>query len=119
MPSTRNHKSMSSRSSSWTPARSAHNTSSRRRCLWSAGSFFCAVVGGAGLSVIGTVVGLSFIYLLGLPVAVLIYCVDRQMIMRSLPLWSSSLVCLVVGGMLSLVLLRFFPLRMGLDRPGV
>jgi hypothetical protein len=81
--------------------------------------FFCAVVGGAGLSVIGTVVGLSFIYLLGLPVAVLIYCVDRQMIMRSLPLWSSSLVCLVVGGMLSLVLLRFFPLRMGLDRPGV
>jgi hypothetical protein len=80
---------------------------------------FCAVLGQPGLLVLGTVVGLPFIYLFGLPLAVLVYCVDREMIKRSLPLWSRSVACLFLGGLLSISLFYFVPLPMGLRSPGI
>lgn len=79
----------------------------------------CVVLGLPGLLVFGTLFGLPFIYLFGLPPAVLIYCVDREMIDRSLPLWSRSIACLLSGGLLSIGLLYFVPLPLGLHSPGI
>ncbi|MBR0843142.1 hypothetical protein JQ607_23325 [Bradyrhizobium liaoningense] len=79
---------------------------------------FCVVLGLPGLLVFGTLVGLPFIYLFGLPPAVLIYCVDREMIDRSLPLWSRSIACLLLGGLLSIGLFYLVPLPLGLHSPG-
>lgn len=78
----------------------------------------CVVLRMPGLLVIGTLVGWPFIYLFGLPLAVLIYCVDREMINRSLPLWSRSIACLLLGGALSIALFNFVPLPLGLNNPG-
>lgn len=77
----------------------------------------CAVLGQPGLLFLGTIVGLPFIYLFGLPLAVLVYCLDREMINRSLPLWSRSVACLFLGGLLSVSLLYFVPLPFGFRSP--
>jgi hypothetical protein len=79
----------------------------------------CFVLGKPGLLVIGTLVGWPFIYLFGLPLAVLIYCVDREMIDGSLPLWSRSIASLLLGGVLSIALFYFVPLPLGLTNPGI
>ncbi|MDA9415533.1 hypothetical protein XI04_20515 [Bradyrhizobium sp. CCBAU 11430] len=79
----------------------------------------CAVLGQPGLLFLGTIVGMPFIYLFGLPLAVFVYCLDREMINRSLPLWSSSVACLFFGGLLSVSLVYFVPLPFGFRSPPV
>ncbi|MGJ4998755.1 hypothetical protein [Bradyrhizobium sp. HKCCYLR20261] len=78
----------------------------------------CAVLGKPALLIIGTLVGWPFIYLFGLPLGVLVYCIDRELIDRSMPLWLRSLGCLLSGGILSFVLIEFVPLPLSLDHPG-
>jgi hypothetical protein len=80
---------------------------------------FCAALARPELMVLGTIVGLPFVYLFGLPVMVVIYCLDRGMINRSLPLWSRSVASLLLGAVLSIVLFRLVPLPMGLHEPGL
>jgi hypothetical protein len=79
----------------------------------------CAVLARPELLMLGTIVGLPFIYLFGLPVVVPIYCLDRGMINRSLPLWFRSVTSLVLGAVLSIILFRFVRLPMDLHGPGL
>jgi hypothetical protein len=78
----------------------------------------CVALGKLELLLLGSLFGLPFIYLFGMPVTVLIYCLDRELINRSVPLALRSLACLLFGGLLSFALFHFVPLPVRIDGIG-
>lgn len=79
---------------------------------------FCVAQGQMELFVLGLLFGFPFIYVFGMPVTVLTYCLDRELINRSVSRGLRSLACLLFGGLLSFALFHFARLPVPIDGLG-
>lgn len=80
---------------------------------------FCVMEREGGLLIVGPFFGWPFVYLFGLPIAVVTYRADQALIKRLVPFHARTLGCLFVGGLLSTVAFQLWPLPFGLHDPGL